>query len=133
MTIVRFQADADLKQAIVTGTIRRQSSLDFQSAYAAGLEGKKDQDVLTIAAREGRVLVTHDCLRHAESQSDTLRERERKTMPAEFGQFIVSQTSAGVLILSQNLSTSDAIEALILVWEASTAEEWVNQIMSIPF
>lgn len=117
MTVVRFQADADLKQAIVTGTIRRQSSLDFQSAYAAGLEGKKDQDVLTIAAREGRVLVTHD----------------RKTMPAEFGQFIVSQTSAGVLIVSQNLSTSDAIEALILVWEASTAEEWVNQIMSIPF
>jgi hypothetical protein len=28
---------------------------------------------------------------------------------------------------------SDAIEALVLVWEASTAEEWVNQIMSIPF
>jgi predicted nuclease of predicted toxin-antitoxin system len=117
MTTVRFQADADLKQAIVTGTIRRQPNLNFQSAYAAGLEGKKDSQVLAIAARDGRVLVTHD----------------RKTMPAEFGEFILSKTSSGVLIVSQNLSVSDAIEALILVWEASTAEEWVNQIMSIPF
>jgi hypothetical protein len=73
--------------------------------------------VLWIAAQDGRVLVTHD----------------RKTMPAEFGAFIVSQTSSGVLILSQNLPVSDAIESLILVWEASTAEEWINQIMSIPF
>jgi hypothetical protein len=37
------------------------------------------------------------------------------------------------LVLSQNIPISDAIEALVLVWEASTAEEWVNQIMSIPF
>lgn len=77
MTAVRFQADADLKQAIVTGTIRRQPSIDFQSAYAAGLEGKKDSEVLLVAAaQDGRVLVTHD----------------RKTMPAEFGDFIMSQT-----------------------------------------
>jgi len=54
-------------------------------------------------------------------------------MPAEFGDFITSQTSSGVLVLSQNMSISDAIEALVLVWEASPAEEWVNQIMSIPF
>ncbi len=83
----------------------------------AGLEGKTDQQVLEIAAQNGRILVTHD----------------RKTMPAEFGEFIVSKTSSGVLILSQKLSVNEAIEALILIWEASTAEEWVNQIMSIPF
>jgi hypothetical protein len=45
----------------------------------------------------------------------------------------MSQTSSGVLILSQSLSIYEAIEALILIWEASIAEEWVNQIMSIPF
>ncbi|MEH2258385.1 hypothetical protein [Nostoc sp.] len=69
MTAVRFQADADLRQAIVTGTIRRQPDIDFQSAYAALLESKKDPEVLAITAQNGRVLVTHD----------------RKTMPAEFG------------------------------------------------
>ncbi len=33
MTNVRFQADADLRQAIVTGVIRRQPDLDFRSAH----------------------------------------------------------------------------------------------------
>jgi len=41
----------------------------------------------------------------------------------EFGEFIVSKTSSGVLILFQKLSVNEAIEALILVWQASTAEE----------
>jgi hypothetical protein len=117
MTEIRLQADADFKQAIVIGVLRRQPKLDFRSANEAELEGVKDSDVLAIAARDGRVLVTHD----------------RKTMPTEFGQFITSQTSSGVLILSQNLPIGEAIDAIILVWEASTAEEWINQIMTFPF
>lgn len=117
MTEIRFQADADLKQAIVSGTLRRQPNLDFRSANEASLEGLKDPEVLAMAARDCRVLVTHD----------------RKTMPTEFGQFIITQNSAGVLIVSQSFSISEAIDTLILVWEASTAEEWVNKIMSIPF
>ncbi len=67
---IHFQADADLRQAIVTGTIRRQPKLNFQSANEARLEGIKDLGVLAIAARDNRVLVTYD----------------RKTMPIEFGQ-----------------------------------------------
>lgn len=114
---VRFQADADLNQVIVTGTVRREPNIDFQTATMAGLEGLSDRDVLAMAAREGRVLVTHD----------------RKTMPSQFAEFITTSTSSGVLILSQKLPVNSAIEALILVWEASTAEEWINQIMSIPF
>ncbi len=117
MTEVRFQADADLKQAIVAGVSRRQPKLAFQSANEAGFEGLKDADVLAIAARDGRLLVTHD----------------RKTMPTEFGQFILSQRSAGVLIIPQKFPISEAIDALILVWEVTTAEEWINQIISVPF
>ena len=117
MTRIRFQADADLKQSIVTGVIRRQPNLDIQSANEAGLEGVKDPEVLAVAARDSRVLVTHD----------------RKTMPTEFGKFITTQTSAGVLVISQNLPTREAIDALILIWEASTAEEWISQIMTFPF
>lgn len=117
MTKVRFQADADLRQAIVAGVIRRQPALDIQSAHQAGLQGVKDAEVLAMAARENRVLVTHD----------------RKTMPTEFGKFIVSQTSSGVLILAQNLPVSEAIDAILLVWEVSRGEEWINQIMTFPF
>jgi hypothetical protein len=37
MTEIRFQADADLKQAIVSGALRRQPNLDFRSANEANL------------------------------------------------------------------------------------------------
>lgn len=39
---VRYQADADLNQAIVTGVLRREPAINFQTAFVAGLEGVKD-------------------------------------------------------------------------------------------
>ena len=57
---VRFQADADLNQIIVTAVLRHEPDIDFQTAHAAGLHGLDDQAVLSKAAAEGRVLVSHD-------------------------------------------------------------------------
>jgi predicted nuclease of predicted toxin-antitoxin system len=74
---VRYQADADLNQAIVTGVLRREPTIDFKTSFAAGLEGVKDPEVLAIAAQQGRILVSHD----------------RKTMPSEFAAFITSNGS----------------------------------------
>ena len=47
---VRFQADADLNEDIVTGILRREPAVDFQTATAAGLRLLSDLDVLTLAA-----------------------------------------------------------------------------------
>ncbi len=46
MARVRFQADADLNQAIVTGVICRQPEINFQTATEAGLEGLTDAEVM---------------------------------------------------------------------------------------
>lgn len=113
---VRYQADADLNQAIVTGVLRRESAIDFQTAFAAGLEGVKDSGVLEIAAQQERILVSHD----------------RKTMPSEFAKFITSNQSSGVIIVSRRLPTEVVIEELLLIWAASSAEEWVNRIAKLP-
>ncbi len=40
---VRFQADADLNQIIVSATVRRVIDVDFRTASAAGLAGLSDQ------------------------------------------------------------------------------------------
>ena len=40
---VRFLADADLNKAIVNGGLRREPSLDFLTAQAAGLRGMNDR------------------------------------------------------------------------------------------
>ncbi len=116
MANVQFQADADLNQAIVTGVIRRQSNIDFQTATEAGLEGLKDLEVLALSAKQQRILVTHD----------------RRTMPTEFANFIANNQSAGVLIVSRKIALETVIEELILIWSVTTAEEWINRIAKIP-
>jgi predicted nuclease of predicted toxin-antitoxin system len=113
---IRYQADADLNQAIVTGVLRRQPTIDFQTAFAAGLEGVKDPEVLAIAAQQGRILVSHD----------------RKTMPSEFAEFITNNQSSGVIIVSRKLSIEVVIEELLLIWAVSSAEEWVDRIAKLP-
>ena len=53
-------------------------------------------------------------------------------MPLHFANFIATQTSAGVVIVSQDLPIRQAVEDLVLIWEASEAEEWINRIDSLP-
>jgi len=113
---VRFQADADLNQAIRQGLIRRELAADFRTAHEADLAGLGDPEVLAIASRSNRILVTHD----------------HKTMPRHFGEFIQNNQSAGVIIIPQHLPVSLAIEELLLIWSVTDAEEWVNRICYLP-
>jgi hypothetical protein len=113
---IRYQADADLNQAIVTGVLRQEPTVDFQTAFAAALKGVKDSEVLAIAARQKRILVSHD----------------RRTMPSEFAQFITSNLSYGVLIVSRKVPLELIIEELLIIWAVSSAEEWINRIAKLP-
>lgn len=96
---IRFQADADLNEDIITGVIRRVPEVDFQTATDAGLRGVVDELVLAEAAREGRILVSHDW----------------ETMPYHFAEFITARDSPGVLIVPQRVEIREAIEELILI------------------
>jgi len=113
----RFQADENLNAKIVAGLLRREPSLDFQSAKAARLIGLSDPEALAIAAQDNRILVSHD----------------RETLPDHFSRFIEKSTSAGLLIVSQKLDIGAAIEQILLVWTATEAEEWINRIGYLPF
>jgi hypothetical protein len=55
---IRYQADNDLKKAIVKGVVRREPAIDFQAARAARLDAVSDLEVLTLAAAERRVVVS---------------------------------------------------------------------------
>jgi hypothetical protein len=55
---VRFQADWNLNHIIVQAAQRREPTLDFQTAHAAGLLGVSDLNVLARAVQEGQLLVT---------------------------------------------------------------------------
>ena len=115
--MVRFLADASLHHAIVTGCVRRKPAIDFLSAQSAKLDGKSDPDVLGIAASQGRILVTHDF----------------RTMPKHFAEFLAAGgSSPGVFLVKQQTPLASVIEDLVLVWTASTPEDWTNRIVEIP-
>ena len=57
---IRFQADADLNQLLVSAVLRREPKINFQTAFQAKLANLEDPQVLQFAAAEQRILVTHD-------------------------------------------------------------------------
>ncbi len=114
---VRFPADADLNKAIVIGVLRREPSLDFLTAHAAGLRRMTDREVLALAAEQHRVLVSHDV----------------GTMPAHFRMFRnEGKHSAGVFLVPQSLDVGAVIEEILLIWLASEASEWQNRLEWLP-
>lgn len=112
----RFQADADLNQTIVLAAVRHEKGIDFQTATAAGLEGLKDLEVLDLAVRAGRILVTHDL----------------KTMPRHFAEILRRSSSPGVILVPQHLSVSRVADEIILIWSATDASEWVDRLVCLP-
>ena len=90
---IRLQADNDLKRIIVDATLRREPSIDFQTAQAAGLDALDDESVLRRASEQGRILVSHD----------------KRTMPPQFAAFLKeAQRYAGkrvvIVLCGRNVS-----------------------------
>jgi hypothetical protein len=77
---VLYQADNDLRKAIVRGAVRREPQMNFRSAQAARLDRVPDPEVLALASDEGRILVSHDF----------------QTLPKYFRQFTRGRRSPGV-------------------------------------
>jgi hypothetical protein len=113
---IRFQADADLNLAIVLALTRKEPGVDFRTAVEAGFASLRDDQVLAAAAKEGRVLVSHD----------------RKTMPLHFSELVQGGQSAGVVLVPQHMRVPDAAEWLLLIWATMEADEWVNRISYLP-
>lgn len=67
--------------------MRLEPRVDFRTADAAGLQGMDDLTVLELAARDGRILVSHD----------------KSSMPDNFARFIERNKSPGVLIVPRGL------------------------------
>jgi hypothetical protein len=114
---LRFRADADLKHAIVAGTLRRAAAIDFRRAEAVPLENLSDPEVLSVCSEAGRVLVSHDV----------------NTMAFHFREFVQRRESPGLILIPQTgMSIREAIDGLILLWEVVDSAELENRICHFP-
>jgi hypothetical protein len=113
---IKFQADEDFNENVVQAVRQYNRSIDFQTSSEVNIKGLSDLEVLAFAASEGRILVSYD----------------RRTMPHHFADFITTQTSSGLVIISRNVLLSQAVDELILIWEAPEAEEYIDRVVTIP-
>ncbi len=115
--VVRFLADENFDQRITLGLRRNAPALDIQTAREAGLLGMPDPAVLAYAADENRVVLSHDT----------------STLPGHLATFLMSgRHSPGVLLVPQESALGRTISDLLLVWEASTADEWRDTWTRLP-
>ncbi|HXB73101.1 MAG TPA: DUF433 domain-containing protein [Candidatus Acidoferrales bacterium] len=115
--IFRFQADADLKHAILARTLRQSPSLDFRRAETVPLEGLDDPEVLAMAAADGRVLVSDDL----------------STMEGHFKRFIQTRKIPGLILIPQiRVTIARAIETLVLIAEVLDPCALENRVCLFP-
>jgi hypothetical protein len=82
-----------------------------------GLDKSADAEVLAYAATENWIVVSHDV----------------NTMSAAANaRFASGQVMNGLLLVHQLSPAAAVIENLVLIWSASEAEEWVNQVRFLP-
>jgi hypothetical protein len=115
--MLRLATDEDFNNRILRGLLRRKPDLDIVRAQDADLIGKTDGEVLDWAAREGRVLLTHDVT----TMKQYVDERIAAGLPMP-----------GVFVVSQQIPIAQAIDEIILVAEYSLEDEWQGQITFLP-
>ena len=91
--------------------------MDIVRIQDVGLSGAGDEAVLEWAAREGRILLTHDVSTLTRYACD--RVKARLPMP-------------GVFDVSRAVPASAAIEDILLLPEVSLPGEWEGQIRYLP-
>ncbi|HEX8150450.1 MAG TPA: DUF5615 family PIN-like protein [Pyrinomonadaceae bacterium] len=116
--MLRLATDEDFNNRILRGILRRGHGLDIARVQDAGLAGGSDAEVLAWAAREGRVLLTHDV---------TTMKRYVDERVA------LGLSMPGVFEVSQQAPIAQAIEDILLLAECSLEGEWEGQVRFLPF
>jgi Domain of unknown function (DUF5615) len=114
---VRFLADENFDNRILAGLRRRLPRLDVIRVQDSDLVGAEDPEILAWAAREDRLLLTHDAA----------------TMPAYAYMRVQAGTKMpGVIEVPLVMPIAQAIEDLLLFIEVSQPGEWENQVTYLP-
>jgi hypothetical protein len=115
--VLRLAADENFNNDILDGLLLRNPALNIVRAQDVGLSGAEDPDILDWAAREGRILLTHDV----------------KTMPPYAYQRVAAgQPMPGVVEVNPAFSVGRVIDDLLILAECSREGEWEGRILFLP-
>jgi len=114
---MRFLADENFNNQIIRGILRQNPEIDIVRVQDVGLSEADDPTVLEWAARQGRVVLTHDVT----TMTNFAYERIEAGL-----------SMPGVFEVSRRVSVGLAIEELLLIAECSLQGEWEGQVRFLP-
>jgi len=114
---VKLLTDENFRGAIVRGLLRRRPDLDLVRVADAGLGEADDPTILSWAADEGRLVLTHD----AATLIGFAYERVAAGRPMP-----------GIIEVRQDLPIGPIIEDLLLIIDASHEGEWEGYVLYLP-
>ncbi len=115
--MIRFAADENFNDLIVRAVHRRRPDIDLIRIRDTEMHGANDPDILDWAAKERRVMLTHDVT----TMTKHAYERVRTGKPM-----------AGVFEVSCTTPLSVVIDEIILLAECSFEGEWDGQVRYLP-
>lgn len=115
--MLRLLADENFNGDIPRGLLLRRPDLDLVRVQDVGLSGADDLEILAWAARNNRIVLTHD----RATMSDYAYER-----------IAAGEALAGVFILNDRLPIGQAIEEILLLVECTGQAEWIGRAVHVP-
>lgn len=115
--MLRVFFDHDLANAIIRGLRREIRDMDSITALEAGLHELPDQEVLRWAARENRIVISHDRNTMTKFAYELIREREK---------------FSGLILVPQKLGIGKALDHLVVLICCSGENEWSHSVVYLP-
>lgn len=115
--MLRLLSDENFNGDILRGVLLRRPSLDVIRVQDTRVAGADDPTVLDWAAKNDRILLTHD----------------RATMPVHgLDRVNRAEKMPGILVVHDRFPVGDAIQEILLVDECSVPEDWRNRVVYLP-
>ena len=120
MSHLAFLFDECIDPDLIDGLLRREPAIDVLRVGWEGAppRGTQDPEVIIGADAIGRMLITND----------------KQTMPQHLrNHYAKGGHTHGVMLLRVGFSFRDYIDALLLLWVASDADEWLDVTDYLPW
>lgn len=115
--MLRFLADHNFNDHILTGVLARDTSIDVVRTRDASLSQTPDEQLLEWAAAAGRIILTHD--------KNTL-------VGFAYDRVAAGLPMPGVILVHPWLSVKRAIDDVLYLAQAGTAADFDGQVLHVP-
>ena len=115
--MLRYAADENFNNDILRGLRRRDDRIDVVRVQDVDLSATLDPIILDWAARENRVVLSHDVSTMVGFAYDRVK---------------AGQPMPGLVEVSRQVPLGEAIEDLLLLAQCSVEGEWEGQVLYLP-